>query len=246
MSNFTDMHLRLVKVINDQQSDGTDITLATQDGKVLSSAQRSKALMAARYWVWSVFRVANKQAFNASSALAFVGSGVALADITALNITSPEEMALIDTSTLYGKPIPIVKGSALPLFIHAMRTSHSREMVAGIENDLSGTTQKVQLKLIIGSTLNQVSTAYNFVLSYLANPKLDELVASSAEDVVEPRSWWDAMEKYAEAIAWQLSANIQRATASRKDAYDSITFEVETQFGKEASQRVSEFLRRRS
>src|ERR1041385_4721868 len=129
---FQDMSIRLASALSDSKADGTSITLATDDGKKRTSAQRSQDIMAARYWAWSIFKVANKQMFYTELELTdLAGSGKAVFDITDLNITNPEEITLKETSVIFNKPVPIIDGDALPVFQVALQSSHAKEIVAG-------------------------------------------------------------------------------------------------------------------
>lgn len=242
-ANFNQWHLNLVANIQDVKTDSSAITAATDDGRKRSSAQRSRDLMAARYWAWSVFKVANKQLFHTlKTGIAFAGTGIGFSDITALNVTSPRELNLVDTGALYGLPIAIVDGEELPFYTEAMRTYKRKELVAGVVNDQSGASQKMRLKLVIGKDLDQDSSKYPCELGYYDNPRLEDLTAASANDITEPRSWWDAIERYAEYLAWKASTNYDRAAQTRVQAFENIKFLVLSEYGSEAADRVGKYL----
>lgn len=249
MTAFQDMSVRLATALSDQQADGTSITVATQDGKKRSSAQRSADIMAARYWAWSIFKIANKQMFYTEIPLdSPIGSGKAVIEITDLNITTPDEITLKETSLIFNKPVPIIDGDALPIFQVALQSSHAKEMVAGLIADVSQTnqvTQVMNLVILVGAALPQDMTLYTFVLGYYNNPFLQELTAdNNTDDMTEPRLWWDAIERYAEHLSWKNSGNFLRSKEARDEAVDLILTDIQMVHGDAAKQRVQQVLQR--
>lgn len=244
MSNFTNLHLRLITDLQDVKlTDGTQITLASDDGKRRTSLQRSQDLMAGRYWIWSLFRILNKNIFYTVISPTLSGTGTGYADISSLNVTSARELSLIETSILYNKPVPIVDGDELQFYFLAMRTSKVKDIVAGIVNDGTGTKMKAQLRIILGRALvKQNLSDYTFELGYFDNPKLEELTASSSGDLTEPRVWWDAIERYAESISWRGAGDYERSITARNEAKDIALSVVQREHGEEAKQIAQRYL----
>jgi hypothetical protein len=203
--------------------------------------------MAARYWAWAIFRVANKSMFYGTQAPTFAGTGVGYTNITALNITSIKDVTLEETSALYGKPIPVFSGDDLQIYSELMKSSKKNDIVAGFMADHSQTKQTFRLKILLGSALAIQNTAtYTFLLGYYSNPLLEELDKDSVSgsDLTEPRAWWDSVERYAEYLGWKLSGNTDRAQIVLDQANQGIMFLVSTEYGEDAAERVRRHLQR--
>lgn len=244
---FNALSVRVAASIQDTKTGTTSaITVATEDGQKRSSAQRSRDIMNARYWMWSIYRVVNKSMFFGTKAVTFAGTGVGYSDITALNITSVNDLVLEETTAYYGKPIPIFSGDDLQLYTDLLKTTKRYDIVAGLVADHSQTKQTFRLKLILGSGLANQNTAsgYVFSLGYYANPLLTELTAASGEDLTEPRSWYDHIERYAEYLGWKLSGNTDRAGLALDQANQGVIMMVSTEYGEDAADRVRRHLQR--
>lgn len=239
MTSFQEMHLRLVAKIHDVKSTGAAITLASEDGKIRTSAERSKDLMTARYWVWSLYRAASRRLFLASKAITVTAG---YANLSEMGIASPKDMVLYE-SGLLRKSIPVYDGDELPYFEEAARSYGSREVYAGLVSDGDSAANSMRLRVILGVDLPVQNTAsYTWVLSFYEGVRLEELTAASTSDVIEPRSWWDAMETYAEYIAWNASANFERAAATRQRAIDLALTMIRSEHGDEGVARVQKYL----
>ena len=247
-ANFNAMSVRVASAIQDTKVGTTSaITVVADDGQKRSSAQRSKDIMASRYWMWAIFRVANKSLFYGTKSTTFSGTGVGYSDITALNITSIKDVTLEETTALYGKPVPILSGDDLQIYAELMKSSKKDDMVAGFMADHSQTKQTFRLKLLLGSALATQNTAtYAFLLGYYSNPLLEELDKDSASgsDLTEPRSWWDSAERYAEYLGWKMSGNTDRAQIALDQANQGVLFLVSTEYGEDAAERVRRHLQR--
>lgn len=242
-SLFNAMHMRLVAALQDVQLNQQPILTATDGGIKRSSDQRSGDIMSARYWLWSVFRVANPKLFFTEIDLAFVGTGgIGYADVTGLNMTNIEDMTLQEISALYRQPITIVNGDELGFFLKAKSTSRANDLVAGVVALGGAAQQTMRIKLIAGNNLNQDTANYDVVLGYYANPLLNELTAASVDDLTEPRIWFDAIERYAEYLGWKLSGNSDRALEARNNAFDQAIFLVDQQYGGRAAEKVRQYL----
>ena len=248
---FNALSVRVAASIQDTKTGTTSaITVATEDGQKRSSAQRSRDIMNARYWIWGIYRVVNKSMFFGTKAVTFTGTGVGYSDITALNITSVNDLVLEETTAYYGKPIPVFAGDDLQLYSDLLKSTKRYDIVAGLVGDHSQTKQTFRLKLILGSALANQNTAsgYAFLLGYYANPLLTELTAASGagDDLTESRAWHDHIERYAEYLGWKLSGNTDRANIALDQANQGVIAMVSTEYGEDAADRVRRHLQRAS
>lgn len=242
-TNFNNLSLRLSTDLQDTlRTSGGDITSAADDGKRRTSLQRSQDIMAARYWIWGIFRVLNKTLFYTVITPPFIGTGVGYYDLSGLNVTSARELSLVETSILYNKPIIIVDGDELQAYVVSMRTHMVKEIVAGVVND--GTAKmRPRLRIMLGAALPQQDLSlYTFELGFYDNPRLEELTAASSLDLTEPRIWWDAIERYAESVSWRGAGDLQRAAAARNEAKDIVLSVVQREHGEEAKQIAQKYL----
>jgi hypothetical protein len=232
--NFDAMHLRLVASLVDVDSSGNPITDPAVDGVKRSSIQRSRDLMDGRYFVHSVLRIADPEAYHTSQVDQVFSGTTALLDISSWNIIGRMRISANETAGVYNKPVEVIIGDDLPLYIYLLATSHSRELAI--------VNQGSTLRLLKGSSIPQGYDAMKFAFNYYYVPTLVELTAVASTDVTEPRMWWPLIESYALAMGFLGSANFQRSQAALVEANRLAVQIVQNEFGGAAAGRVQQQL----
>jgi hypothetical protein len=234
------MHLRIVGYLSDvKNTDGTQISVATQDGKKRSSAQRSRDIMDGRYYLMSVLRIVDKQIFYGIKADAqFDAEGYL--NITAYNIINHGDIFINETTSAYGKTVPVKDGSELPIYAEFLRTFKTKELVAAVVSDNTSATRLTRLRLYRGANIPTALDAFKFDIGFFGLPVLAELVAGGTGDIAEPRIWWPIIEFYATYLGWLGSGNTKRALSVLQQVDKLTMMIVQNEYGTEAAKRVSQ------
>lgn len=240
---FDAMHLRLVAALNDvNRGTGAAIVAATEPGKKRTSDQRSRDLMDGRYFLMSLLRVIDKQIFyGIRSNTSFDTNGYL--DITQFNIVNHADIFLTETTTAYGKTVPVKDGNELPIYRRFLETFKTRELVAAVVSDNTSATRLTRLRLYKGANVGTAFDAFKFDVGYYALPILAELTADASSDVTEPRIWWPVIEAYALHLAWLGSGNNKRSVNQYVLVERLAMMIVQNEYGNEAAQKVSQYMK---
>ena len=234
---FNQMHLRLVAALDDTDSSSNPITVATTDGKKRTSAQRSRDLMDGRYLVHSLLRAVDKNLYyGILSNQAFDATG--FLDISNLNVASYTEINLVETSNRYNDVIPLVAGEAMPAYARLLLTSKKNGMIVAVVGQNDASPRVVRLRLLKGAQVQFAYNTFKFDLGYFTQPMLEELDASSSDDVTEPRVWYPLIEQYALYLGYLGSGNFQRAQAALQDVQRIARNIISLTYGQDAANAV--------
>jgi len=160
---FDAMSVRVGNAIQDSIAGTSNpIAAAADNGQKRSSAQRSQDINSARYWLWSLFRVANKKLFYGKRALVVSGAGgIGYGAITTFNPTSVDDMTLEETG-IYKGPVPIYHGEDLELYAELLKSTKRKEIVAGVVGDNAQATNTFRLKILLGNDLQPGKMVFVF------------------------------------------------------------------------------------
>jgi len=172
---FEAMHVRLARALQDTQTTGSEITLATQDGKRRSVVERSEDLMQGRYFVYNLLRVIDREmSHGLKPDISFDASG--FLDIASYDIINHREITAVETSVRYNAIVPVVKGSHLGFYRKMLNSVRRDELAIAVVNDNSAATRTVRLRLLKGSNVTEGLEEFIFDIYFYSIAKLFELI----------------------------------------------------------------------
>lgn len=204
-SVFNQMSVDLAAEIQDTRPDNTPITLAGQDGIKRTSAQRSAALNDARKWViLSAIRLLGSlQARKLFPASVF----------EATNITFSSGSANLPSDFLY----PIALATSERVAITVLR-SQAASYEADFNQDIVDAGGSELSAILQDGKIVQVSTipdGNSYRLKYF---RVEDLTASSTNDVTEDLMWRPAVLRYAQYLCFLRTGNTQRSQIALVEA----------------------------
>lgn len=204
---FNSWHMNLVSELNDVKPNGDSILLATDDGKLRTSQQRSSALNDARRWI---IHEALRRLGLSQTQILFKGN------IIENNINVIGNIGILPSNCMF--VIGLLNNNNTKVHIKRLASleydkDFDQDVRDGAEYEPFGILQGNMIKGII----NLSDGTYQ--IKYFGVEELFATEPPSGNDPIEDIMWQGAILRYALYLCWLRSGNTDRANIVLNEAY---------------------------